>query len=45
MPVLFVKTLDILTAFSTASAPELKNAALQSPDIGTKADNLSASSM
>ena len=35
--------LAILTAFSTASAPELKNAALHGLCIGTRVDNFSAS--
>jgi hypothetical protein len=36
--------LAILTAFSTASAPELKKAALVGPEIGTRASSRSASS-
>ena len=34
----------ILTAFSTASAPELKKAARVSPEMGTRARSRSASS-
>ena len=39
-----VASLAILTAFSTASAPELKNAALVGPEMGTRASSRSASS-
>ena len=34
----------ILTAFSTASAPELKNAAFLGPEIGVRSTSRSASS-
>jgi hypothetical protein len=39
-----VAALAILTAFSTASAPELKNAAFSGPEIGVRARSRSASS-